>query len=150
MATATNDMRIRDILDPVCELDLDSLVSNWSYVLHPNYTPKPNTPQASYYTGTHSAHNYTYDVNGNCPALTTAYIVIFDDTIGVFRRLSTSELFRAQSLPDTFSFPPDANDQQKFEQIGRSTEGSCVRALGAAIYPHIYAVARVTDRQRSL
>ena len=118
-------------------------------MIRPGYKPKPNSPQASYYTGTHSAHNYAYDVNGKCPTLTTAYTVIFDDTIGVFRRLSSTELLRVHSLPNTFSFPAGTTDRQKCEQIGRSMEGSSVRAIGTA-FPHIYVVSPTLHLRRSL
>ena len=131
--TAVSSRSIRDILEPIENLDIASLISYNQYTHRPGYTPHTGKPRPVFQkVGTqHGPHRFAYSVDGPLPTMTTKPIVIFDDRIGEFRRLTIGELLAGQSQLD-MQFPPTTTVSKAAEFVGRGMDGTAVAVVANA------------------
>jgi len=135
--TGQANATLRDILEPVGDLDLDMLCTTKHFVDRPQYSHRPRQANASYYTGTHGDHSYSYDLDGLAPTLTTGPTVVYDDCIGEHRKMSVREMLRVQGMPETFTFPPNTTHAEATRFIGKGMDGFAIKALARAVEEYI-------------
>ena len=99
--TTTSTGTLRDVLEPIPELNIAELAVDREYVRRPAYRHRPRNANACYYTGRHGPHNYAYDLDGKAPTLTSKPTIVFDDRVGQFRKLSVREMLRVQGMPES-------------------------------------------------
>ena len=143
LPTSPNPRTLRDVLEPVQDLDIRALTASQRYSLKEGYHARHGEANGAYTTASKGQHSTAYDVDGVAPTLTTTPVVIFDDRMGEFRKLSPREQLRVQGVPDSFNFPPGTTYSNATAMIGRGMDGHCISAMGRAIRDYFDGKYRV-------
>ena len=130
-----------DCLEPVEDLDLNSLIDNRRWLKSKRvYNDDYTGAKSDFYIddpGDLSVHNTAYSIFGPAPELTNTPTVIYDNRVGVFRRLSAREYMRVAGLEENFEFPHVFSDDDVYSAVSTAFDQHAIKAVGESVFSYL-------------